>query len=322
MDMPNIAGIRVEEEIMNSGESTTNGLGSVLSYGNKEADQSPTAVASSEDAQSAGITQPRTLMTVQIGNNLYGEPKWNITKDNPVFDSEEEKRQAIGENGMVWLRNSPFPAHPVRYFPETAAGTTDAYRTIMIDNIPVGSTIHDILATVHGGSLESIQLYPPIGKVTSFMTARIVFNYENAAHGMIAFQEAKQNQGKDENRFKINGVAVRTWMPTDPTYPRNAELEDEVFGDSRASRIILIGEVDEFVYHEIPIKLARLHAARAVIEYSWTHDGYASIEFTSIKTAIRVMRDFKRDEDFGLCHFQYDIDYTCAPYVKGQPFGL
>ncbi|KIX93319.1 uncharacterized protein Z520_10962 [Fonsecaea multimorphosa CBS 102226] len=272
------------------------------------------------DVVPSTAAQPKSRITLQVGDNLHGEPKWLITKDNPIFDSEEEKWHALGENGIAWRQNSPFMDHPVRYLPEDAAGTTDAYRTVMIDAIPIGSTFPDVLSIVKGGSLESIQLFPPIGKVTNFMTARVVFNYEESAHNMIKHQEAKAGEDNDSNRFKIKGVAVRCWMPTDPTYPRNEELERKVLGSSGASRIILISDIDEYIYNTIPFKVKHPHAQH-VIEYSYTPDGCASIEFTNVKTAIKVMGLLKMDEDFWNGSLQYDTDYTCTPYVKGEEMG-
>ncbi|OAP62489.1 hypothetical protein AYL99_04694 [Fonsecaea erecta] len=266
-------------------------------------------------------TQPKSRMTVQVGDNLHGEPKWMINKDNPVFRSEQEKWQAVEENGLAWRQNSPFIDHPVRYLPEDAAGTVDAYRTVMIDAIPVNCTLPDVLSIVKGGSLESIQLFPPIGKVTTFMTARLVFNYEESAHKMIKHQESNPGKDNDSNRFKIKGVAVRCWMPTDPTYPRNEELECKVLGKAGASRIILISNVDEYTYNMIPFKIKHPHAQH-VIEYSYTPDGCASIEFTNVKTAIRVMELLEKDGEFWNGNLQYDTDYTCRPYVKGETMGI
>lgn len=323
MDMPNIAGLRITDKEEESATLVDNGQSSSIAFQQlSNVDKSTTAATASAGVPFSQTTLPKARLTVHVGDDLFREPRWLIHKGNPIFHNEEEKWQALAENGIAWLQNSPFPIHPVRYLPEDAAGTSNAYRTVMIDGIPVGSSVQDVLEVVRGGSLESVQLLPPMGNATSFITARIVFNYENAAHAMVQRQEVKEGGHREATRFKINGVAVRTWMPTDPTYPRTAELEDAIFGPSRASRIILIGDISEPVYHMIPEKLAHLSATRAVIQYSWTHDGFASIEFTDIKTALKVMAEFSQDSDFHECDLQFDVDYTCAAYVKGEPLGL
>jgi hypothetical protein len=246
----------------------------------------------------------------QIPTTFEGEPKWLVTKDNPVFSDDEEMWEAIGEAGITWIRDSPFPEHPVRYMPEDAAGTANAYRTVMMDHIPVGTTMKDVLALVRGGALESIQLIPPIGRVTSFMTARIVFNYELAANTMWKYQE--------KIPFKINGIPVRTWKPVDPTYPRNAELEEAIFGDEDATRIVLIGNIDDDVFAMIPTKLARLNVSRAVVDFCWLYRDEAAIEFADIKSAVRVMKAFREDHDLWGATFRYDEDYTTGKYPKRE----
>lgn len=55
------------------------------------------------------------------------------------------------------------------------------FRTIMIDFIPYGTSYSDVLAQVRGGTLESVQLYGPIGDATDFVTARIVYIDEGGA---------------------------------------------------------------------------------------------------------------------------------------------
>src|ERR1700742_2623442 len=116
-------------------------------------------------------------VTLKIGSNLKGEPKWLINKGTPIFKSEAEKIGAL-RGFVIGNGLSPFMDHPVRYLPEDAAANVAAYRTVMIDGIPAGSTTMDVLRIAKGGSLESVQLFPPIGSATSFMTARVVFVFE------------------------------------------------------------------------------------------------------------------------------------------------
>lgn len=54
----------------------------------------------------------------------------------------------------------------------------------MVDFIPFGTSYSDLLAQIRGGSLESVQMYGPVGHATSFVTARIVFTDETGATGL------------------------------------------------------------------------------------------------------------------------------------------
>ena len=261
----------------------------------------PTAVASSGSIPTAPVR-----FTVQLPSNFDGEPKWFVNKSNPIFADDAELMEAIAGADAVWIRNSPFVEHPVRYLPESAAVTPNAYRTVMVDQIPLNTTLKDVLTVVRGGTLESIELHGPVGRATSFMTARIVFSYETAANTMFKQQEKVP--------FEINGSTVRTWKPVDPTYPCNGEIEEAIYGDEQATRILLIGGINDDDYAIIPLKLARLNLSGRVIEYSWTHDGYGSLEFTDVKNAYKAMRELKRDRDLLGAVFRYDNDYTMSDY--------
>ena len=56
----------------------------------------------------------------------------------------------------------------------------------MIDFIPFGTPYADLLAEIRGGTIESIQMYGPIGCSTDFVTARVVFTHELGATGFIS----------------------------------------------------------------------------------------------------------------------------------------
>lgn len=272
-----------------------------------DSDQSDSAVAA---FKSSHTCRAPDRVTIQLPGNFDGHPNWLLNKENPVFASEEEKWEAIGGSGIVWIRNSPFATHPVRYLPEDAVSDRNAYRTVMIDEIPIGTTMKDVLAQIRGGALESLQLLPPLGRVTSFMTARVVFLHETAADAM---KERHQN-----TPFRINGALVRVWKPIDPTYPLSNEIDDAIWGEEEASRILLIGNTNDYLFGMLPEKLARLNLHRRVIDYSWTWDGYASIEFADVKGAFKFMQELKKDRNFYGADFRYDRDYTVSRYESAQ----
>lgn len=282
--------------------------------------QSTTAVVSSNSQPTNKDTKKDRLL-YKFGSNLRGETKWKINKDNPIFGDKRETEEVFRrENIRGFPNTSRFFEHPVRYLPEAAAADVNAYRTVMIDGIPTGTTVMQVLSIVKGGSLESIQLLPPLGAAMPTMTARVVFVFERSAHNMIKHQEANPRQDAAAKRFQINGVAVRCWMPTDPTYPRNHDVDQEIL-ESHASRIVGIGDVDEVTYNGLPYIITET-CDKHVIEYTWTVEGHAEIEFSDIATAIKAKTLLEIGEDlWGGDRIQYLHDYTCAPYVHGEPIG-
>jgi hypothetical protein len=296
-----------------SGDEARGRLSPVASDSNKNTN-STTAVVSAVDLIR------KAKYTFQIGSNLNGEPNWIVNKDNQIFDSLDEKWEATACLGPQFRANSPFFNHPVRYLPEDAAGTKDAYRTVMIDGIPTGSTMSDVLKMVKGGSLESIQLFPPLGEAMPSMSARVVFNYEKAALNMVKNQDPRHGQAQDVNRFKVNGTIVRCWMPTDPTYPRTAELERAVLGSAHATRLISIGCIDEFIFDAIPHMFPQSCQAH-VINYLYYPEGQALIEFSDVRSAIKAMKDLQSERELWGARIDYQDDYCRTPYTPGEGMG-
>ncbi|KAJ9602427.1 hypothetical protein H2200_012969 [Cladophialophora chaetospira] len=256
-------------------------------------------------------------LNFKMETNLYGVTKWRVHKDNPIFEDEQEKWDRIGDNGLAFHNSSQFWNHPVRYLPEAAAVNANAYRTVMINGIPVGSTMAHVLSIVKGGPIEKIQLFPPIGGSMPSMTARVVFVYERSAHNMIKHQEAKPGLAADLNRFRVQSRIVRCWMPSDPTYPRKHYVDRAIFGELRATRILVIHNVDEYTFNMIPYKVKSPHDQH-VIAYSYVEEdnavGHAILEFSDIETAIKVKNEMDCGSGLWTNQIQYVEDYTCVPY--------
>lgn len=221
---------------------------------------------------------------------------WKITQLNPVFDNEEDEVAHLGfrrrfDNAMT------FRDHPVRYMPNK--GDKNLYRTVMIDFIPAGTDIRDILQQVRGGPLESIQSFKPIGRSNDFMTARIVFNYELDAQALYKYG---QNPG-----IEIAGKRVRVWQVLEPTYPKHAQLEKDIFEEG-FTRLLLMGNVSAELYLKIQLKLADQVRAGFVVDFSVSHDGLQVVEFTSVEECAKAMRRLISDPDCASVRFDFKED--------------
>ena len=243
------------------------------------------------------------VIEYKMPSQFPGHPKWKISKQNPIFDDVEEVSSARAMGGPPMNRSSQFYTHPVRYLPEDAVTSTDCYRTVMVYDIPVGTNVKEVLNIVKGGYLESIELVGPIGNATNFMTARLVFIHESGAMGMISHQGVKG--------LEINGTAVHAWLVQEPTYPRPSDMDDEIFGEEQASRILLVGGVDKSHYELVRSRLELLNLSQWVVECapSWGH--YVAVEFTSVKYAIKARHAFRNDFVFHEADLTYDDDYCC-----------
>jgi hypothetical protein len=257
-----------------------------------------------QSVASTDIVIPKDL-TLQITTSFDSAPEWIVTKQNPIFEDEAEIRTAQRTGGMPMNKHSPFFTHPIRYLPEDAIGQKDVYRTVMIEVIPLSTSVKSILDQIRGGSLESLEVVGPIGKITNYMTARVVFNHESGAISMV--------NRHNKEPMQVNGTTLHVWLVPEPKYPLAADLEDEIFGPAAASRILLITDIDQDLFDLLPMKLEMFGLAGGVVEYGWTMNNLASIEFMNIKDAWKAFQALEKDAHLVAAgaRFDYDIDYTC-----------
>ena len=236
---------------------------------------------------------------------------WKVTPENPIYEDESDKVASIGIQRLPSNQDSRFWRHPVRYIEYLEK---NLFRTVMIDYVPLGTTLQHVLDNIYGGAIEKIELFGPIGKVTNFMTARIVFHYELAASMTASYAR--------EHQMKIKGKSVRVWQVITQTYPKNRQLERDVF-ENMYTRLLLVNlktatieeEAKDYRRALLPIKLDWLQSS--IIEISKTADGFDLIEFTSVAAATQAMEQLRRDEDFGSIEMDFEDDPCAEPY----PFG-
>ena len=108
----------------------------------------------SHDA-SGGIKTPTTTsgsetitFIAEIPSEFPGQPMWKVHNDNPIFHDNSEKARAKHFSGMPLDPTSQFYQYPVRYLPEDGMKSKDAFRTVMIDHIPLGSSVTEVLSLI------------------------------------------------------------------------------------------------------------------------------------------------------------------------------
>jgi hypothetical protein len=223
-------------------------------------------------------------------------PKWAILQNKPLFDDEDELARARRLHGGR-QKYTIFWQHPVRYLP--ASNEKNLCRTLIIDFLPLDTTLKDVLGLIRGGALESIQLFEPIGSVTDFKTARVVFHYEIPACDMYAYW---QKYG-----LTLRGQPIRI-LQLGYTYPKNRQLDEDVFTRCY-TRILLIDNVNDRVIRRLPAYLNNQVKMGFVIEIGKADDGITMIEFTSVEEAAKAMRAMQTEEMFQGVVFDFDDDY-------------
>ena len=224
--------------------------------------------------------------------------KWHVTKENPIYDEDEFSMWGVPRQ----TRGEIFYKHPVRYL-EYGDNDKNIFRTVMIDSIPEEATYEDVVEQVCGGSLEKIELVRSVGVNARGKTARVVFNFELGA-------STTANYARDHGMV-IKGQPVRVWQIITPTYPKNKELDRNVF-DNCFTRILIINNASRDALDTIPQKLYQFQ--NSIVRYSKTFDRYPSVEFTSIATAVKAMYLLLTDPIFAGAEFDFDDDYCGEPY--------
>jgi hypothetical protein len=223
-------------------------------------------------------------------------PNWAILQNKPLFDDEHELARACRLQAGH-QQHATFWQHPVRYLP--VSDEKNLCRTLIIDFLPLDTTLKDVLSLIRGGALESIQLFEPIGNVTDFKTGRVVFHYEIPACDMYVYW---QKYG-----LTLRGQPIRV-LQLGYTYPKNRQLDEDVFIHCY-TRILLIDNVNDRVIQRLPAYLNRQVKMGFIIEIGQVDDGITMIEFTSVGEAAKAMRAMQTEEMFHGAVFDFDDDY-------------
>lgn len=287
-------------------------FGQLYSFENKPATQytsktNPVKKGSEDQDGLTGVKTPATTDATEtltfigeIPSKFPGQPMWKIHKDNPIFYDNSEKQRAKHFSGIPLDPTSQFYNHPVRYFPEDGMKSKDTFRTVMIDHIPLGTCANEVLRIIRGGAVESIELVGPIGKVTNYMTARVVFIFEDSAMAMAKLKD-----------LEINSIKVHCWLVREPTYPRSGEMEEFVTGGLDATRILWVNNITIVQYTQIQGVIMDLGLGRQLIGLSWAWESRAVLEFASIKAAVKAAQGILKRPVYQDATVSFDEDYTC-----------
>lgn len=234
---------------------------------------------------------------------------WKVTPATPLYENVADGFTHLGQPARREQHNTPFYEHPVRFMP--SRGEKNLYRTVMIDFIPRGTTYKEVLNQIRGGTLESIQLVDNVGCANDFMTARIVFNYELDAQYLYL-------HGQDPGLF-INNQRLRVWQVLQPTYPKNHQLEEDIFEDG-VTRLLLVNNIPSSALTPALTRLQRVLKpqvkAGTVIEMKQEEDGIFLVEFTSVAECAKAMRQLLEDASFRGTTLDFKDDPCLARYQE------
>lgn len=203
----------------------------------------------------------------------------NQPKD-AVFDSPIEQQRAHRINqriaGYSDLLDPAFFTHGLLYNPPVSA--INVYRTILIDNLPIGVTLTDVLGLVTTGTLISAHLLDT-RSITKSMTVYLVFLEEDSATALVNTQSGSP--------FIFCNRPARVMLLRTPTPPLRPLLHHGIFNEGWTRCVAITNAPKGFTP-----ELCKSMISRAPLKRDWivnmkmrTKDAAIVIHFETLEAA-------------------------------------
>lgn len=260
--------------------------------------------ASSPGSSTTTSRSSRRLTTAPWDGKIH----WSLSTAS-VFDSPEEER------GVASYRNSYNLISPrktsselwilqygLRYSP-SPADEGNAFRTITIEDLPLSTTMDQVLEALRGGKVYSAHLLNT-GFMTGYHTAIIVFLYQSHAEEVA--------RCASESGFFVGGKRAKVSVLNTPTYPMSAEMERLIFEEGFTRCVAL----DNFDHETMTEKLYAVLKSSICWDYlECIEHGYDKkaicIRFHCIKAAAKAFELLRVHFHFRKCKVEFVSD-PCA----------
>lgn len=220
-----------------------------------------------------------------------------------IFASREEELCAARLPGNNFDRNNlkdnMFFQWGLRYVPPP--GADNVYRAVVIEQLPMHTTLDRILPRIRGGQIYSASLFDTV-PLTGFPSALITFVYQE---GALAFLRQVAREG-----FYVGFRAVDVRPIPTPTYLLSATMEKEIIqhGRTRCLSVRSRRHLDKKSLHRVLMKSPFHQHVECFGEKDV--NGVTTIRFHSIKMAMRAY-DFLSYHDSFKGVIKFDTD-PCA----------
>lgn len=228
------------------------------------------------------------------------DPKWSSPQ---IFSSLAERGRAIDVNrhnaGPKDLRFPDLFRHGIRFSPDPS--DRDLYRTILVSDLALNTTLTALLNKVRGGLVVSAMLLDT-ATITGNKTALIVFHHEHEA--MTCEENAKLHP------VEFDGRTARVELVPTPTWPEPINLRKAI-NDHHHTRCL---KVHKFPRRINPTMLRRdlricdAVAANAIEHMAMRADDVLELRFSSIRYAGQAFGILTTYRDYRQCvpHFVPD----------------
>lgn len=260
------------------------------------ANSEPITVPNQDDSFSSPTSEPCCAM----------KPGWSAPQN--LFTQTELKCVTDLNWRLAGPQDLRFPdlfRYGIRFRPDLSE--RDAYRTIIISNLPLNVTMTKLLNRVRGGLIISAKLLDT-AKLTGRMTALIIFQYEYAA---MAFEEHAQ-----EYPIKLNALTARVELVPTPTWPEPINLRKAI-NDHQHTRCLEVYNFPRHIGEKVLRRDLRIHNVLvwdAVEHVQMRTDGVLELRFSSIKYAGQAFGILGSFRDYKQCNAYFVADPCAQPF--------
>ncbi|KAL8717248.1 MAG: hypothetical protein Q9225_005489 [Loekoesia sp. 1 TL-2023] len=223
-----------------------------------------------------GASSKVTQLSAEIVAALF-MPRWPVKSFELV--SGERQGAIFVHQRVAGDQEYRFPSlfkYGTRFRPEPME--TNLYRTVVIDNLPLGIRLFTLLQHVKGGAVVDVKLLNT-RTITGHLSAMITFVHE---HGAKAFEQRVYGQP-----LVFEGVRARVTLLPTPTYPVGGCLRAAIANHGHTRCL----EVRNFPRGIKPVELERdLRTCNVITTHhieskKMRLDGVLELRFTSINSA-------------------------------------
>lgn len=270
---------------------------------------SVTTPSVTEASTSLSSATTRSAKTVEIPWD--GKIRWALGTSG-VFDSpDEEQGVASIRSNFISQRKTASELwvfqYGLRYIPGPAQG--NSFRTVKIEDLPLSTTMDQVLEAIRGGDVFSAQLLNT-GFLTGYHTAIVVFLYQNQA---VDFADRARRSG-----FFIRGKRAKVSVLNTPTYPMSAEMERLIFEEG-STRCVALYNFDRSLVENLYAVLrgSVCWDYLECIEHGYEQNAIC-IRFHCIKIAAVAYELLRAHAAFRRCKVEF-VNDPCARPAEAEP---
>ncbi|KAL2072610.1 hypothetical protein VTL71DRAFT_11953 [Oculimacula yallundae] len=236
--------------------------------------------------------------------------------DSTLWIDAQDRNGAVEQhtaksNGRGDTRFPDFFRYGIQFVPGEKDG--NYFRTVMIGNLPLGTTILDVLARVRGGEVLSCAVVNMAGCSPGTVAARVVFKQEADAEAYVSYASTPDHPLRFSENDNLS-IASISLVPT-PTYPSSSKTQLRL--DSQTRCLALSNIPFNFSINALEHNLAcgNQYRAKGLLEMYVDEQFTLHLEFSSVELANSAFNILQTRNGYRDLRCSFEVD-PCAGSVE------